>query len=512
MNEYILAYDLGTGGNKTVIYDFEGNCIVKDFEPYKTYYPSLNHHEQKPDEWWDAIIKSTKRIIEINDIDSRDIKALSISGHSLGVVPINRKGELLLESVPIWSDTRATKQCKNFFNAIDYREWYSKTGNGFSRECYSIFKIMWIKENYPEVYKNAYKILGTKDYINYKLTGKLLTDYSYASGSGVYDLLKWEYSRDLINLAGIKHDIFPDIVPSTQFIGSINKETKNIFGFNGEVKVFCGGVDNSCMALGAKNNSDGRVYLNLGSSAWIAASTYKPIIDTNTYPFVFTHVIPGMFTSSFGTFSAGNSLKWVKDNLCGSILKNYEESGSEPYEIINEYAERSPVGSNKLIFNPSLAGGSRAQPSTNIKGGFCGLDLSHNISDLIRSCMEGIVMDLKILFDKFKNLTELDNEILFVGGGSKSSLWRQITADVFNCKILKTNVGQEAAALGAAALAAVGMGVWKDFKRIDEIHEIENESIPNIDNVQKYQDMIKIYSFIRKNLSETGDMISKIKW
>jgi xylulokinase len=512
MGELILAYDLGTGGNKVAIYDYRGQCIGKDFEPYGTFYPSASYHEQRPLDWWHSIITGTKRILETSKVDKNNIEAIAISGHSLGAIPIDKDGKLLIESTPIWSDTRAVEQADKFFKEVNEKEWYKITGNSFSRECYTIFKILWYKDNIPGIFKKIYKVIGTKDYINFLLTGNIFTDYSYASGSGVYSLLGWQYDNDLIKAAGIPNGILPEIVPSTHLIGSINDYSSEKLGLKRGIKVFCGGVDNSCMALGAKNISEGRIYLNLGSSAWIAVSSDKPIIDLSTLPFVFAHVIPGMFTSSFGTFAAGSSFKWIKENLCGNIFKDLKISTMDPFGIMDSYAAKSPVGSNKLIFNPSLAGGSKAQPSPNIRGAYVGLSISHKISDVIRSAMEGIALDLKVLYDKLDSLTKLSEDVLCVGGGSNSKLWMQIISDVLDHNIIKTDIGQEAAALGAAAIAAVGTGIWKDFKIIDGIHKIESIAKPVQINVKKYKELFKIYNHVRYFQAEIGDMIKNLKW
>lgn len=510
MSRYIVAHDLGTGGNKATIYNEDGNCIANAFESYNTYYSSLGYHEQRPLDWWNAVIKSTRKIISKSKINKKKIEAISLSGHSLGTVPVGKDGELLLDKTPIWSDTRAKKQAESFFNNINELEWYKKTGNGFTRECYTVFKILWYKDNLPELFKRIYKIIGTKDFINFKLTGNIYTDFSYASGSGVYNLIDWDYSPELMKDAKLSFEIFPEIIPSTNLVGQLNKDASQILGLDQNVKVFCGGVDNSCMALGAKNISEGRLYTNLGSSAWIAISSSKPIIDETMKPFIFAHVIPGMYISSFGTFSAGSSFKWIKENLCGNILKNIKTYDRNPYEIMIDYAKKSGVGSNNLIFNPSLAGGSKAQPSPNIRGALIGLDLSHSLSDIIRASMEGIAMDLKILLNKMSSLCNLPDEVLLVGGGSKSKLWRQIFADIYNKKIIKTNVDQNAAALGAAGVAAIGLGIWKDFKRIDKIHIVKDITTPMEKNVKYYKKLLNIYKYARESQAKIGDMLNQL--
>lgn len=508
----IIAYDLGTGGTKASLYDRDGSCLKSTFVPYETIYPNIGWHEQRPDDWWKAIVESTQKLLSDEEVDKKTIKCLALSGHSLGVVPIDRGGRLLKETTPIWSDTRAKEQARQFFNKVDQDEWYKTTGNGFSRECYSVFKIMYYRDNEPDMFSKIYKIIGTKDYINFKLTGNLMTDFSYASGCGVFNLLDHDYDQNLIDASGLFIELFPDLVPSTHIVGELSKEASEILDLPQKIKVLCGGVDNSCMALGAGNISEGRVYLSLGSSAWIAVSSNKPIIDVNIKPFVFAHVIPNMFTSATGIFSAGSSFSWIRDNICINIKDTAERKGKDPYDEMIKLAKyNSVVGANKLIFNPSLAGGSAAHQTPNIRGAYFGFDLSHTQADMIRAAMEGIAMELSIMFRKLKELSRLENEVLLVGGGSKSAFWRQIFADTFNTQIVKANVDQDAGSLGAAAVAATGAGLWKDFNYIDEIITREDIKKPQTENVNKYKELISIYEHSMRYSAELGDLFSEIE-
>ncbi len=507
----IISYDLGTGGNKASLYDLEGNCLCSTFVPYETFYPHVGWHEQRPEDWWDAIVESTKRLLAKSGAKGEDIECLAISGHSLGAVPIDKQGKLLKEYTPIWSDVRASKEVEVFFSRVNEEEWYKKTGNGFPAACYTLFKLMWYKKNEPEMFDKIYKVLGTKDYINFKLTGEAKTDYSYASGCGAYDLKGWAYDPVLIDESGIPEDIFPDIVPSTEVLGKITKEAAALIGLSENVKVVCGGVDNSCMALGAKNIKDGRVYTSLGSSAWIAVSSNQPVLDVKAKPYVFAHVIPGMFTSAVSIFSAGTSFTWLRDNVCSDLIAKEKETGRNAYAMMDELAEKIPVGANKLLFNPSLAGGTSQDASVHLRGAYMGLDLKHGKGELIRACMEGIAMNLRLRLDVLKKYCQLQDEMLLVGGGSKSALYRRIFTDVYNMKIVKTNIDQDAAALGAAALAAVGCGIWKDFSGIDKIHKTDETLIPDKANSDKYEKLLPVFENGANSLAVISEKLHNIE-
>jgi xylulokinase len=230
-------------------------------------------------------------------------------------------------------------------------------------------------------------------------------------------------------------------------------------------------------------------------------SSKKPVLDFQDRPYVFTHVVPELFTSAVSIFSGGNSFRWIRDNVfCG-----------DSYEAMAELAAGSPPGANKLLFNPSLAGGGLQEPSPNIRGCFAGLDLRHTRADLARAGMEGIALNLGAVLEVLRRFVPLEREMLMVGGGSKSPLWRQIFADVYGMDIVKTNIDQEAASLGAAAVAAVGAGLWKDFAPVDAAHRVIGVEKPNEANAAIYRRLMPAFEHLRRSQAALGDMLNGIK-
>lgn len=509
--EKIIAYDLGTGGIKASLFDAEGISFAHTFIQYDTYYTGNDFHEQNPDDWWNGIIQSTRKLLAKTGIPTKEIAALSISGHSLSVVPIDKNGHLLRNRIPIWSDTRASRQTEEFFKTASYEDWYMHTGNGFPPECYSIFKIMWYRDHEPELFKNTYKILGSKDYCNYRLTGNCCTDYSYASGSGVYDLKRHAYIPDYIENARISPSLLPDILPSHATIGTLTAEASKALGLPATVKVICGGVDNSCMALGARGTKEGRTYTSLGSSGWIAVIGKEPVLDFKNKPFVFEHCIEGLYTSATSIFSAGNSFRWVRDVICSELL-DAEKNGTidDAYTEMNRMIVKSPIGANKLVFNPSMAGGSMFEESQDIVAGYAGLTLGHTKNDLVRAAMEGITFNLKYAMDLLSQYQPGLKQMLLAGGGSKSPVWRQMFADIFDMEIIKTNIDQDAASLGAAALAEFGLGFWKDYNILDSIHKVETTNIPNAANTVKYQKLYPAHRAVAHYMALIGSQLHSL--
>ncbi|NWK56602.1 pentose kinase [Verrucomicrobiaceae bacterium N1E253] len=475
MEATILAYDFGTGGTKASLYDAAGQCLASDFASYETYYPQDGWHEQRPEDWWQSVIDSTRRLFEQSSEDPGKVRAIGISGHSLGLVPMDEDGQLLRDQVPIWSDSRPDTQMDSFFKHISEEDWYQLTGNGFPPALYTVFKMMWLRDHEPETFEHIHQVIGTKDYVNYKMTGVMATDYSYASGSGVYDLKAWNYSDTLINASGLPAGIFPKIVPSTEILGTLTAEAAEALGLPESVQVVAGGVDNSCMALGALAYKEGACYNSMGSSSWIAVSSSKPLVDLSTRPYVFTHVVPGMFNSATAIFSAGSSFRWMREQVC----TNLDQEGKNTYEAMIELAESSAPGANGVSFVPHLAGGSSLDETPDVRGAFLNINLGTTQADLIRATMEGICFGLKQALDALQSITPISDSILAVGGGSRSDFWVQMYADIYGKTITRTNVDQQAAALGAAALAAVGCGIWEDFSTLDSVHQVTDQQQPS---------------------------------
>lgn len=507
----VIAYDLGTSGIKASLYDGKGTPLAGCLFAYDTIYTGKKLHEQDPMKWWEGIVATTSQLLEKSGVAAQEVAALSISGHSLGAVPVSADGRILVERTPLWSDLRADKQANAFFEKIDYQQWYMTTGNGFPRELYSVFKIMWYRDNQPEVYREACKFLGSKDLCNFLLTGRMCTDHSYASGSGVYSLEEKRYLPQYIETAGVDPDKLPEIIASDAVVGTLTESAAKALGLDQSTRVVCGGVDNSCMALGARGIENNRVYMSLGSSAWIAVVADKPILDFKYKPFVFAHVIPDMYASATSIFAACTSMRWARENLCPDLVQAEKEGKiDDAYIVMNEMTARSPIGAKKLLFNPCLSGGSMIEEDPNIVGGFVGLNMGHNRDDLVRAVMEGITYNLRYALEILKSYNPNIEEMLMVGGGSKSPLWRQMFADVMHLKTIKTAVDQDAASLGAAALALKGIGLWKDYSRIDELHILEAQCALNEENGALYDVMYEAHRKIAHYMVESGRILDSM--
>jgi xylulokinase len=493
MSATVIALDLGTGGAKAAVYAEDGTCVAERVAGYETFYPSASRHEQRPLDWWEAVCGSIAALLAAPGVDPASVKAIALSGHSLGCVPLDADGELLQEFVPIWSDGRADAVAQAFFEKFDKTEWYRTTGNGFPAPLYTVFKIHWLRNNAPEIFARTRTIIGTKDYINFRLTGRIATDHSYASGTGVYDLEAQGYSSKLLAGAELSPELMPTPLASTEIVGEVLPAVAEKLGLPAGVKVIAGGVDNSCMALGASTFGEGDAFISMGSSSWLTVSSTRPLLDDLVLPYVFAHVVPGKFISATSIFSSGTSLTWVREQLMADVVAAAEAEGLDVHDALMELALSSPRGARGLLFVPTLAGGTSLEGGSTVRGGFLGLDLQHGRADMMRATFEGIALALRVALDELRRMTPLRSEMIVVGGGARSAAWRQMFADILGCAILKASVDQQAATLGAAALAFVGMGIWPDFSPLRAICATRDVSAPDTNSVKVYEAALAAY-------------------
>ena len=502
----LLAYDLGTGGCKAALYDADGRCLSDAVHGYPTRHPASGRDEQRPEDWWAAIVAATRELLARTGTDAASVGALSLSGQSLSLLPLDDDGELLLEWCPIWSDSRAGAQAQAVFEAVGEERWYATTGNGFPPPLYTAFKLMWLREHDPATFARTRLVLGSKDWVNLRLTGRVATDHSYASGSGVWSLEAGDYDGELLAATGIDRALLPDVVPSSEVLGGLLPAAAEALGLRAGTPVVAGGVDNSCMAIGARNLDPGDLYASLGSSSWLTVTAARPVLDAANRPFTFASIVPGLFHSAMSTFGAGTSLTWVRD-LLAPRLGGLPAGDAELIEV----AAGSPAGARGLLFVPSLGGGTMLEGGPDVRGGWIGLDLAHGPADLVRATLEGIALALRRAHVALRAMTPTADEVLAVGGGSLSPLWRQIYADAWDVALVKTSVDRNAAALGAAAAAAVGIGLWSSWEPVRAAHEVVERHLPSPEAAATYRALAPLFERAARMQAELGGALAPFR-
>lgn len=489
MTKYILAHDLGTSGNKATLFSENGKLIGSCVSSYNTDYFNSLWAEQDAEDWWEAVCFTSKKLIGTLDINPLDIAVVSFSGQMMGCLCVDRNGNPLRKAI-IWADQRAQKQVAQIEEYITQKDYYQIVGHR-NTASYGIQKLMWVRDHQPEIYEQTYKTLNAKDFIVARLTGNFYTDYSDGNSNGCFDLVNLKWSDEIIEYAGIDIEKLPDLMPSTFVAGAVKKNAAEATGLAEGTPVVIGGGDGVTASVGAGSISPGKTYCCIGTSAWITTASEKPIFDEEMRTVTWAHVVPGLYAPNGTMQTAGGAYNWIKNHLYHTEIMEGEHSGKF-YENMNTQIEQSPVGSNGIIFLPYLLGERAPRWDAQAKGAFIGLKSENERGDLLRSVVEGVTMNLSIILDILRKQVDI-NELIVIGGGAKSAVWRQIMADIYNAKVIVPNVLEEAGSMGAAVIGGIGVGLYKDFDVINQFIEINSVHTPNPEAVLAYQPVKEIF-------------------
>jgi xylulokinase len=491
---YILAYDLGTGGLKAALYSEQGKYLDSLFAEYPILSARETWAEQSPDSWWSAFCRTTRGLIEKHGLDPPDIEVVSFSGQMMACLPVDRGGEPLRDCL-IWADRRSTAQTEGLHQRIDEQRYYRLTGNKIY-PTYSLPKFMWLKENEGEVYEKTHKFLQPKDYIVLRLTGTFATDYSDASGTAALDMTSREWSEEVLELAGIDRQKLPEIRPSTDRVGTVSRAAAEQCALASGTPVVLGAGDGPCGNLGAGVYEEGKAYVYLGTSSWISLASRQMVADPQMVLFNICSVDPGM-TYVYGTMQmGGGSFQWLKETICVAEKQLSELTGTSPYDYMTQEAEQSPPGAKNLVFLPYLRGERSPRWNPKARGAFIGLSASHTRCDIIRSVLEGITYNLKIIRDAIASQGARVEQMRAIGGGAESRLWRQILADVLQEAIHVPLLLEGANTLGSAIVGGVGAGVFQSFRVIEELNPVSLVQEPGADPQSRrtYQELFALFN------------------
>ncbi|MCD8350182.1 MAG: xylulokinase [Planctomycetaceae bacterium] len=468
MQKLILAHDIGTSATKATLFSLNGTLVASTSHPYETRFGQGGSAEQNPLDWWDAVCITTKSLMQ--NRDAEEVVALALSGMMMGCLCVDRLGTPLRNHL-LYCDQRAVDQAARLGQRAGKDAIYTISGNR-ANAVNSAAKFMWIKENEPETYRNTYKFLNAKDFINFKLTGCFATDPTDASGTNLYDLKTGTWSPELIEAAELDVRLLPDIVPSTSVLGELTSAAATDLGLRPGTPVVEGAADGICAGIGAGSIAQGKTYICLGSSAWVGITTDEPVYDQEQRSITFAHAIPGKY-HPMGTMLAGGSLySWLR-----SVF--HPDDQKYPYARMDEIAQTSKPGANGLLFLPHLMGERSPHWNSVARGAWIGLDITHSQGDLFRAVLESVALNLEVTVSIFKHMVAPINELTIIGGGAKGKFWRQIMADIIGTKVFNSSNPEEATAIGAAVIAGVGAGLYKDFSVVEQYFSASSVVEPN---------------------------------
>jgi xylulokinase len=483
--EYILAHDLGTTGNKATLFDTAGRAVASAFESYETAYPRANWAEQDAADWRRALFEGTRRLLARAALPPGAVAAVSFSGHMQGALLVDRDGTPLRPHI-LWADQRATAQADQIRDICGEEAIYRLTGHRASA-AYTAARVLWVKDNQPDVYSRAYKVLQSKDYAAFVLTGVFATDHSDASGTQVFDLVGRRWATDVLDALGLSPDLFPDAHPSSTVVGRVTAEAAAATGLLSGTPVVIGGGDGACATVGAGSVQEGDTYTYIGSSAWIALTTSQPILDPQRRTFTYAHLVPGRYFP-VGTMQAGGgAYDWLERILRG------DDAGTPIYQAMDAQAATVPVGARGLLFLPYLLGERSPYWNPLARAAFVGLAMPHGRAELTRAVLEGVALNMRLILDALRGQGVQIEAMRLIGGGAKSAVWRQILADTYELPILLPKLAAEATALGAAIAGGVGVGLFSDFNVAHQLIPTEAAEQPDPDSIRRYRALYPLF-------------------
>ncbi|MED1201814.1 xylulokinase [Heyndrickxia acidicola] len=478
--KHVIGVDLGTSSVKVLLVDQTGKVVHSVSKEYPLIQPKPGYSEQNPEEWVEKTIQALKQLADEAKVNPGDIEGLSFSGQMHGLVLLDEHHKVIRNAI-LWNDTRTTAQCKKIEQLLGEKLLHVTKNPAL--EGFTLPKLLWVQEHEPEHLAKTKVFLLPKDYLRFRLTGGLHAEYSDAAGTLLMDIENKSWSMDILSTFKLPAAICPPLVEPDDFTGTLLPEIADATGLSADIKVFAGGADNACGAIGAGILSDGQALCSIGTSGVFLSYEKDSSRDYGGKVHVFNHGQTDSYYSMGVTLSAGHSLTWFKNTF----------AEHESFDQLVEAAALSPLGANGLLFTPFLAGERTPYADAKIRGTFTGMDSAHQKHDFTRSVLEGIVFSIHETVEIFRSNGKEVDTVISIGGGAKSDFWLQIQADIFNAKVMKLT-SEQGPGMGAAMLAATGLEWFPSLQSCAEVFlstACVFEPIP--ENVERYKELYQIY-------------------
>ncbi len=506
-SRYLLGIDVSTTGAKALVVDTTGSVVASATEEYPLYTPKPLWSEQNPEDWWQGTIRAVRRVLAAPGVSADEIAAIGLTGQMHGLVLLDQAGQVLRPAI-LWNDQRTGPQCAEITAwAGGLERLLALIGNAML-PGFTAPKLVWVRENEPDVYDRIRRVLLPKDYIRYRLTGEYATEVSDASGTALFDVGNRRWSATLAGLLQVPMAWLPACAESHVVTGKISSLAAEVTGLRPGTPVVGGGGDQAAQAVGSGIVRPGVISVTSGTSGVVFAHQERYAAEPAGRVHVFCHAVAGAWHAMGVMLSAGGAFRWFRDALGNEEKAAAAANGQDPYDLLTAAAASVPPGAEGLLFLPYLTGERCPYPDPNARGAFVGLTLRHSKAHMTRAVLEGVSFGLRDSLELIKSLGVPIRQVRASGGGARSALWRQIQADVFGTELVLINV-TEGAAFGAALLAGVGAGVYRDvLEAVDACVRVVDSTSPQPEAVQAYEALYPIYRGLYHALKPTFDALA----
>lgn len=466
-----IGVDLGTSAVKLLLMDREGKIQKIVSKEYPISFPHPGWSEQRPEDWFQAVMEGMKELIE--ETDKSQIGGISFGGQMHGLVILDQEDQVIRPAI-LWNDGRTFEEC-DYLNYEIGKERLSRYTANISFTGFTAPKILWVKNKEPENFARIAKIMLPKDYIAYRLTGVHCTDMSDASGMLLLDVKNRRWSKEMCEICGIREEMLPQLFESYECVGTLKKEIADQLGVPAGVKVAAGAGDNAAAAVGTGTVGEGMCNISLGTSGTIFISSKTFGVDRHNALHAFAHA-DGNYHLMGCMLSAASCNKWWMEEILGT-----EDYGKEQQKIFN-------LGENHVYFLPYLMGERSPHNNPNARGTFIGMTMDTTRADMTQAVLEGVAFALRDSLEVAKSLGICLERTKICGGGAKSPLWKRMIANILNLKV-DVIESEEGPALGGAMLAAVACGEYGSVEEAAErIVKIVDTVEPEPELVARYEE------------------------
>ena len=495
----VIGLDVGTSGTKAIAINEHGTVVASALVEYPLSSPKPNWAEQDPADWKRAALEVLQRLAHAEGVTASDVKGIGLTGQMHGSVFLDANHQVLRPAI-LWCDQRTAKQCDAITEKVGARRLIEMVCNpaltGFTAP-----KILWLRENEPDVYEKVRRVLLPKDYIRFVLTGEFATDVADASGTLLFDVKNRTWHKELMALLDIPADFMPRAFEGPEVTGTLSADVATATGLPQGIPVVAGGGDQAAGGVGCGIVRRGVISSTVGTSGVVFAFADEVSLDPEGRVHTFCHAVPGKWHVMGVMLSAGGSLRWYRDTICQDEKCVAAETGADPYEYITGAANRIPAGAEGLIFLPYLTGERTPHKDPYAKGAFVGLSLRHTKAHMARAVLEGVAYGMRDSLDIIRGMGVPIEQVRASGGGARSAVWRQIQADVNHAPLVLINV-DEGPAYGAALLATVATGMHASVEQAcDATIRVVDSCLPQEVQSKRYDAWFAEYQAVYRALA-----------
>ena len=508
--KYVIGVDIGTTSAKSVLFAKDGTVVSSDQIEYPMHSPTPETAEQNPEEIFRAVIQTVKNTMQASSVLPENILCVSFSSAMHSLIAVDETGKPLTECIT-WADNRSSDWAEKIKTEMNGHEIYLRTGTPI-HPMSPLSKLVWLRNDYTELFSKSYKFISIKEYIFYKLFSKYVVDYSIASSTGLFNIHTLSWDEGALEIAGVTPEQLSEAVPTTYSIQGMDEAYAKEMNLLPSTPFVVGAGDGVLSNLGVDAIDPGVVAVTIGTSGAIRAVTDHPVTDPKGRIFCYA-LTENHWVIGGPVNNGGMIFRWVRDQLGDSEVAAAKRLGKDPYEVLTEIADRVTPGSDGLLFHPYLAGERAPLWNSNARGSFFGLGMHHKKEHLIRAALEGVIFNLYTVLLALTELMGEPTKIHATGGFARSELWRQMMADIFNHEVIIPE-SFESSCLGAAILGLYSLGEVDSLNVVSEMIGATHQHTPIEENVVIYEDLIPIFIRLSRLLQDEYGNIAAFqkKW